>query len=120
MRDVEAHFKAKGLDITYYVVQRVLSDPVYLTGRLQATYKGVLYEVRPILLRRPIPQDLYDRAEAQRLGRSGKNSVTPYGYFLLNHILLVHAPCEGQIIDGERTRLSAYLSRNSTRTWEAA
>jgi len=119
IRDVEEHFQDEGLDVTYYVVQRVLRDRVYVTGRLQATYKGTDYEVRPILLRRPISQDLYDRAEAQRLGRKGKNSVTPYGYFLLNHILLVHGPCERRHIDGPRTRLSAYVSTNSTRTWEA-
>jgi len=119
MRNVLAHLQADGIDVTYYVVQRVLSDRVYVTGRLETTHKGIVYEVRPILLRRPIPEDMYARVQAQRYGRRGKNTVTPYGYFLLNHIPLVHSRCEGQMVSGGRTRLSAYLFAHSNSTWEA-
>jgi DNA invertase Pin-like site-specific DNA recombinase len=118
MRNVLAHLKADGMDVTYYVVQRVLSDRVYVTGRLETTHKGIVYGVRPILLRRPIPEDVYARVQAQRYGRRGKNTVTPYGYFLLNHIPLVHSRCEGQMVSGGRARLSAYLFAHSNSTWE--
>jgi len=118
IRDVVDRLLAEGLDITYYVVQRVLSDRVYVTGCLTATYKGRDYAVRPIQLRRPISEEDYASIQAQRGGRGGKNSVTPYGCFLLNHILLVHAPCQENYVKGRRIRLSAQLSAERPTTWQ--
>ncbi len=118
IRDTLAQVRADGLDITYYVMQRVLSDEVYVTGRLQCTYKGKVYDVDPISLNRPISRERFSRAQAQRGARRGKNSVTPYGYFALNHIKLVHGPCQDVWAYGERIRLSAYLSSQHPSAWE--
>ncbi len=118
IRDVLAHIRDEGTDITYYVVQRVLSDDLYVTGRLQATYQGQVYDVDPIQLRRPISAETFARAQAQRAARRGKNNRTPYGYFALNHIKLVHARCQDQWAYGQRLRMSAYLYTHEPCSWE--
>lgn len=118
IRDVVRRLRKEGIDITFYVVQRVLSDRVYVTGCLTATYKDKTYAVRPIQLRRPISEVDYARAQAQRAARGGMNTVTPYGCFLLNHVLLVHAPCQNDHEDsGRRIRLSAQLSSRRPTSW---
>ena len=114
MRDVVNGIRAEGIDITYYVVQRVLTSRVYVTGQLQVNCEGRTYDVRPIQLRRPISEEDFARAQAQRAARGGKNTVTPYGCFLLNHILLVHASCDGVRVNGNQVRLSAYIRREGT------
>ncbi|MEO6208321.1 MAG: recombinase family protein, partial [Candidatus Limnocylindrales bacterium] len=118
MRDVLARLKAEGIDASYYLVQRVLSDRVYVTGCLQAHYKGKVYDVDPIRLERPISEEDYARAQAQRAARRGKNSVTPYGYFVLNHVPLVHAQCQETFVEGRRIRLSAQLASDRPTSWQ--
>lgn len=115
-KEVEEQF---GVTLSSKTVNRILRDPIYVTGEWYTVYDGVAYQGRPIPWTEPVPLELWQRNQQLLLLRGGRHSKTPEGTFCLNG-LLVHARCDGQRC--KRGRVLVKLrgkcaSRNKTPTY---
>ncbi len=75
---------------------KILRDEIYVTGEWSVTVKGETFQGKRIDLPNPIPPDVFAKNAALLDNTKGRNSVTPYGAYLLNTIPTLHARCMDQ------------------------
>jgi hypothetical protein len=89
-REVLQKFKAK---LSHPTINRLLRDPIYVTGEWWVSFCGVLYRGKDIEWENPVPLERYQRVQELMALRGGARNPDSEGAFALNG-LLRHATCQ--------------------------
>lgn len=96
LRKLSEHMEELGCRFTPTTLGKILRDEIYVTGEWNVTVKGETFPGKTIELSRPIPPEVFVKNAALLENTNGKNSITPYGAYLLNTVPTFHARCMDQ------------------------
>jgi hypothetical protein len=115
LRQLRKELAALGEELSENHLRSILTNPIYVDGHWTTVYQEVRYRNRRLRKlgkgdkRQPIPADLFQQANELLAVRSGPNSQTPEGTWLLNCVPFVHAACHGQTKQMGRNQMPARL-----------
>jgi DNA invertase Pin-like site-specific DNA recombinase len=113
IRKVSQALAEEGLEMSPAQVQRILTDPRYVTGEYVVNVRGIPVAQNPLELKDPVPADQALRIRELLALRKGKETATGLGECLLNVVETVHQRCmdqEGK--DGRPCRIKAFRMAN--------
>jgi len=96
LRLLSEHLEKHGCRFTPTTLGKILRDEIYVTGEWSVTVKGETFPGKRIEIPNPIPPDVFATNAALLDNTNGRNSVTPYGAYLLNTVPTYHARCMDQ------------------------
>lgn len=96
LRLLSEHLEALGCRFTPTSLGKILRDEIYVTGEWSVTVKGETYPGKTIEIPRPIPAEVFAKNSVLLDNTNGRNSITPYGAYLLNTVPTFHARCMNQ------------------------
>jgi len=93
IRKLQQHIDALGCKLSPAQVGRILRDSIYVDGEWTCKFESKVWACRPIAIPNPIPREVFERNQALLSTMRGAPSKRPLGYFVLNHVRLLHRGC---------------------------
>ena len=93
IRRLRRHLAAMGCALSVAQLQRILRNPMYVSGEWSVTYGGKEYPCQPVRIASPIPDEVFQRNGALLDASRGKQKVHPIGFYALNTVRVVHGAC---------------------------
>lgn len=90
---LRTHMVKQGCRISEEGLRKMLRDEIYVTGKWGVTVLDEYYEGNRIEIPNPISAELQARNIALLESTKGRNSITPFGTYLLNTIPVYHGRC---------------------------